>query len=142
VNFSNVEKPEAAMISHVFIGVNNFDRAFKFYSGLMDELGMKLKFCETEKPWAAWHAPNSPRPLFIIGRPFDDGPALAGNGHMVALSASTSEMVNRSHAKALSAGAWCEGAPGLRPQYHPQFYGAYFRDLDGNKVCVCFHGAQ
>jgi catechol 2,3-dioxygenase-like lactoylglutathione lyase family enzyme len=124
----------------VYIGVNDFDRAFKFYSGLMDELGMSLKFCEAERPWAAWHAPGSPRPLFIIGKPFDGGPALAGNGHMIALSASSPAMVSRSHSKALASGARCEGAPGPRPQYHPQFYGAYFRDPDDNKVCVCFHG--
>jgi catechol 2,3-dioxygenase-like lactoylglutathione lyase family enzyme len=126
----------------VFIGTNNFDRAFEFYSGVMNELGMTLKFSDTEKPWAAWHAAESPRPLFIIGKPFDNDPAVAGNGHMVALLASSSAMVNRSHAKALSAGARCEGAPGLRPHYHAHYYGAYFRDLDGNKICVCFHGAE
>jgi catechol 2,3-dioxygenase-like lactoylglutathione lyase family enzyme len=126
----------------VFVGVNDFDRAFKFYTSLMDELGMSLKFSDIEKPWAAWHAAKAPRPLFVIGRPFDNGPAAAGNGHMVALLAASSEMVNRSHAKALSAGAQCEGAPGLRPHYHAHYYGAYFRDLDGNKICVCFHDAE
>ena len=130
------------MISHVFIGTNYFDRAFEFYAGFMNELGMVLKFCDREKPWAAWHAAQSPRPLFILGRPFDDHPAVAGNGQMVALLASSSDMVDRSHAKALSAGARCEGAPRLRPHYHPHYYGAYFRDLDGNKICVCFHGAE
>jgi catechol 2,3-dioxygenase-like lactoylglutathione lyase family enzyme len=130
------------VISHVFIPVNDFDRAFDFYTVVLNELGMSLKFLDPEKPWAAWHASQSPRPLFIIGKPFDNDPAAPGNGHMVALLAASSEMVYRSHAKALSAGAQCEGPPGLRPHYHAHYYGAYFRDLDGNKICVCFHGAQ
>jgi hypothetical protein len=97
----------------VFIGVNDFDRAFDFYSSLMNELGLVLKFSDAEKPWAAWHATESPHTLFIIGKPFDCDPAVVGNGHMVALLALSSKMVNRSHAIALSAGAQCEGAPGL-----------------------------
>jgi catechol 2,3-dioxygenase-like lactoylglutathione lyase family enzyme len=129
------------VLSHVFIGVNDFGRAFEFYSGLMNELGLVLKFKDAEQPWAGWHAAGSPRPLFLIGKPFDKQPAAAGNGQMVALLATSEEMVDRSHAKALAAGGQCEGAPGLRPHYHPHYYGAYFRDLDGNKVCVCFHDA-
>lgn len=129
------------MISHVFIGINEFGRAFDFYSGLMNELGLILKFADPVKPWAAWHAPGAPRPLFIIGKPFDDLPAAPGNGQMVALLATSVEMVDRSHEYALAAGAQSEGAPGLRPHYHPHYYGAYFRDLDGNKICVCFHDA-
>jgi catechol 2,3-dioxygenase-like lactoylglutathione lyase family enzyme len=129
------------VISHVFIAVNDFARAFELYSGLMNELGLRLKFTDAEKPLAVWHAPESPRPLFIIGKPFYNLPAAAGNGQMVALLASSVEMVNRCHEYALAAGAQCEGAPGLRPQYHPHYYGAYFRDLEGNKICVCFHDA-
>lgn len=131
---------EKSVISHVFIGTGNFDQAFAFYSVLMNELGMVLKFSDPAKPWAAWHAARSPRPLFIIGRPFDGEPAVAGNGQMIALLASSAAMVNRSHAAALAAGAQCEGAPGLRPQYHARYYGAYLRDLEGNKICICFHG--
>jgi catechol 2,3-dioxygenase-like lactoylglutathione lyase family enzyme len=128
------------MISHVFIGTNDFNRAFEFYSKVANELGLVLKFSDAEKSWAAWHSVQSPRPLFIIGQAFNNMPAIAGNGNMVALLATSSEMVNRIHAIALLAGAQCEGAPGLRPQYHAQYYGAYFRDLDGNKMCICFHG--
>ena len=42
----------------------------------------------------------------------------------------------------LALGAVCEGPPGLRPQYHANYYGAYFRDLDGNKLCVCCHAEE
>ena len=40
------------------------------------------------------------------------------------------------------AGSVCEGPPGLRPHYHANYYGAYFRDLDGNKLCVCCHAEE
>lgn len=130
------------MISHVFVGVNRFDEAYKFYCGIMAELGLQLKFYEPEKPWAAWSPTSSPRPLFIIGKPFDKAPANAGNGHMVALLARSSEMVDRTYSRALELGALCEGPPGFRPQYHENYYGAYFRDVDGNKLCVCVHDAR
>jgi catechol 2,3-dioxygenase-like lactoylglutathione lyase family enzyme len=48
-------------------------------------------------------------------------------------------VVDRTHAIALANGGVCEGLPGFRPEYHPHYYGAYFRDPDGNKICVCCH---
>ena len=61
---------------------------------------------------------------------------------MLALQAANWALVDRCHALALAQGARCEGAPVLRAQYHPDYYGAYFRDLDGNKLCVCCHCAE
>ncbi len=127
------------MLSHVHIGVKDFDRAFAFYAGLMRELGYPLRFCEPERPWAGWMPPDKDRPLLLIGRPYNREPATAGNGQMVALLAATRDTVDRCYAWALAAGAQSEGAPGLRPEYHSSYYGAYFRDLDGNKLCVCCH---
>ena len=75
------------MISHVFVGVNDFARAFKFYSVIMGDLGHKLKFNEPDNPWAGWMAEGKPRPLFLIGGPYDGHPARCGNGQMVALLA-------------------------------------------------------
>jgi hypothetical protein len=46
------------MLSHVHIGVSNFERALAFYRSLMDELGFTLKFVELEKPWAGWMQPG------------------------------------------------------------------------------------
>jgi catechol 2,3-dioxygenase-like lactoylglutathione lyase family enzyme len=128
------------MISHVFVGITDFDRAFRFYSAVMEELGLKLKFSEPQQSWAAWVS-DQPRPLFIIGLPYNGEAATAGNGQMIALLAPTRAAVERAHAAALAQGGRCEGAPGLRPHYHPHYYGAYFRDADGNKICVCCHDA-
>ncbi|MES2149965.1 MAG: VOC family protein [Pseudomonadota bacterium] len=127
------------MISHLFLGVSDFSRSFAFYSAVLDELGLQLKFCDPARPWAGWMAPNAPRPLLLIGKPHDGAPAAAGNGQMVALLAPSRAAVQRAHEVALRLGAPCEGAPGLRPHYHADYFGAYFRDPDGNKLCVCCH---
>ncbi len=127
------------MISHVCLGVGDFDRAFAFYSKLMAGLGLTLKFRDVSKPWAGWVSATSPRPIFVIGAPFDGNPSAPGNGQMVALLAPSREVVRSSYAAALTLGGVCEGPPGLRPHYHPDYYGAYFRDPDGNKLCVCCH---
>jgi len=71
------------MFSHVHIGITDFERAFAFYSGVMDELGFTLKFSEPEKPWAGWMQPGRDRPLFLIGRPYNGKRAAPGNGQMV-----------------------------------------------------------
>ncbi|NML34785.1 VOC family protein [Paraburkholderia antibiotica] len=127
------------MISHVFIGVNDFDYAFELYSALMQALGHQLKFCERDKPWAGWMQADVPRPLLLIGKPYNGKAAYGGNGQMIALLARDRPTVDRAYACAIAHGALCEGAPGLRPQYHAHYYGAYFRDVDGNKLCVCCH---
>jgi catechol 2,3-dioxygenase-like lactoylglutathione lyase family enzyme len=58
---------------------------------------------------------------------------------MLAFAAADRAMVHAAHRAALEHGGSCEGPPGLREQYHPNYYGAYFRDPDGNKLCVACH---
>jgi catechol 2,3-dioxygenase-like lactoylglutathione lyase family enzyme len=127
------------MLSHVHIGVLDFDREFAFYKIVMEELGYPLKFFEPEKPWAGWKPSHGERPLFLIGLPFNGQDAAAGNGQMTALLASSRGDVDRAYRAAITAGAQDEGPPGLRPEYHESYYGAYFRDPSGNKICVCCH---
>jgi catechol 2,3-dioxygenase-like lactoylglutathione lyase family enzyme len=127
------------MLSHVFIGVDDFDRALAFYRALMPVLGIRERFCDPQQPWAGWQSQPQPRPLLLIGKPYDGQPHEAGNGQMVALLAADRGSVDRAHAVALAHGGRCEGPPGLRPQYHAHYYGAYFRDTEGNKLCVACH---
>ena len=126
------------LLSHVYVGVSDFDRALTFYSGVMSELGFVLKFSRPGQSWAGWMEAGVARPLFLVGRPFE-GAAHPGNGQMVALLASHRNAVDRCHAWAIGNGGSDEGPPALRPQYHPDYYGAYFRDPEGNKICVCCH---
>lgn len=128
------------MFSHVYIGIRDFDRALAFYRPLLTLLGVAERFCDPGRPWAGWQSTPGPRPLLVLGRPFD-GEHAPGNGQMVALLAASRAQVDAAHATALAHGGRCEGPPGLRPQYHPHYYGAYFRDPDGNKLCVACHEA-
>jgi lactoylglutathione lyase len=127
------------VFSHVFVSVTDFERALTFYSAVMDSLGIELRFCEREKPWAGWHSAGRARPFFVICKPYDGQPHEAGNGQMIAFAAADRARVHAAHRAALEHGGSCEGPPGLRAQYHPHYYGAYFRDPDGNKLCVACH---
>jgi predicted lactoylglutathione lyase len=71
--------------------------------------------------------------MLAICKPYDGQPATAGNGVMIALAADSRAEVDKTYAAAIAAGGKDEGEPGLRGG---EFYGAYFRDLDGNKLCV------
>ncbi len=127
------------MISHVFVGIRDFQQSFTFYSALMNELGLLLKFEDAQNSWAGWMAADQPRPLFVIGLPYNGAASIPGNGQMIALLAPTRASVQRCHALAIANGGTDEGEPGLRPHYHPNYFGAYFRDPDGNKLCICCH---
>lgn len=127
------------MFSHHFTGVADFERALAFYRAVLPLLGLTERFCDRSRPWAGWQSPDVPRPLFLIGRPFDQQPHVAGNGQMIAFLAESHAQVDATHAAALASGGTSEGAPGLREVYHRHYYGAYFRDTEGNKVCVVCH---
>ncbi|MEL6199822.1 MAG: VOC family protein, partial [Pseudomonadota bacterium] len=86
----------------------------------------------------AWGtSPTSPAVSVI--KPHDGNTATVGNGTMVALVVNNTDLVHTVHAKALELGGTDEGAPG--PRGTGGFYAGYFRDLDGNKLCV-FNIAQ
>lgn len=130
------------MLSHVFVGVSDFERAMRFYEALMAVLGRERRFVDRERPWAGWQSAPEPRPLFLIGTPFDGKPHDAGNGQMIALTAKDRATVDRAWDVAMANGGRDEGRPGLRPQYHANYYGAYVRDPDGNKICVVCHNPE
>ena len=128
------------MLSHVFISVTDFDRAFRFYEAVMFSLGLELRFCERERPWAGWDSTgHQQRPFFVICKPSDGQLHDPDNGQMTAFLAASRAMVDDVHRAALASGARCEGVPGLRPQYHEHYYGAYFRDPEGKKLGVACH---
>ena len=130
------------MFSHIFVGTNDFERSLAFYRPVLQALGIAARFVDAGRPWAGWQSSPDPRPLFLIGRPYDGQPHAPGNGQMVAFLAHSRAAVDAAYAAALAAGGTSEGAPGLRPEYHTNYYGAYFRDPDGNKLCVACHQAE
>ena len=130
------------MISHVTIGTNDLDRATAFYAPLMETLGLSRVPMERSAPFVMWNQKGDFRPLVALAKPENGQPHEAGNGQMLALLAASRAAVDTVHALAVAGGGRDEGAPGLRPHYHPNYYGAYFRDLDGNKICIVCHEAE
>lgn len=129
------------MLSHLCLGTSDLGRSEGFYAPIMARLGWRQRFSDPVAGRAAWQPATGERPLFIVGRPYDGQAASPSNGGMTALLSPDRPTVDAVFALALEGGGRSEGAPGLRPQYHGDYYGAYFRDLDGNKLCVCCHDA-
>ena len=127
------------MFSHLFVGVQEFERALGFYRTMMPVLGLSERFCDYDRPWAGWQSNPEPRPLFLIGKPYNRQSHSAGNGQMVAFLAANRATVDQAYATALANGGTSDGAPGVRPEYHAHYYGAYFFDTEGNKLCVACH---
>ena len=127
------------MISHVTLGSDDLDRAISFYAPLFEALDLQRVPAERSKTFAMWHGADGFRPLIALAKPENDRAQTPGNGQMLALLAKSRAKVDQVHALAIDGGAIDEGKPGLRPHYHPNFYGAYFRDLDGNKICIVCH---
>jgi catechol 2,3-dioxygenase-like lactoylglutathione lyase family enzyme len=127
------------MYSHTTIGANDLARARAFYDAVLAPLGLEVRF--VDDGIIGWGLPGG-RPQFLVVRPFDGRAPSAGNGPMIALLAAKRSLVDACYAAALELGGTDEGGPGLRPHYHRNYYGAYFRDLDGNKICIVSHHAE
>jgi catechol 2,3-dioxygenase-like lactoylglutathione lyase family enzyme len=122
------------MIGYVTLGTNDLKRAASFYDALLAACGAK-RVWETDRYIAWGTGPTSP--LLSVIKPHDGKPATVGNGTMVALAAASTAQVDAVYRKAIGLGAKDEGPAGPRGD---DFYAAYFRDLDGNKLAV-FHSA-
>ena len=116
------------MIGYVTVGTNDLERSKQFYDNLFEELGTRSFFAnERIVFWTVKDGASS----FAIAKPYDEKEASVGNGNMVAIHVDSREQVDAIYAKAMELGATDEGPPGERI---PTFYGAYIRDLDGNKL--------
>ena len=123
------------MFSHVTIGTNNLAKARDFYDVVCGTMGILRGF--EGSTFISYGDRNGGR--FFVMSPYNGDPATTGNGTHVAFRAKTRAEVNAFHASALAYGGTDEGAPGLRPHYHEHYYGAYVRDLDGNKLQAVCH---
>jgi len=122
------------MIGYTTLGVNDLERARAFYDAALAPLGGR---CTLTYERSQYYGSPDRGAMLGITLPFDGQGASVGNGVMVALSAGSAAVVDQVHAAAMAAGAACEGPPGQRMD---NFYGAYFRDLDGNKLCAFYMG--
>lgn len=127
------------MLHYVTLGSNDLARSRAFYDAALAPLGFVCHIAHADE---IGYGPSlesaSPRlfRLWVLC-PVLKLPATWGNGTMVALTAQTRLMVDRFHEAAMQHGGIDEGKPGLRP-YHEDYYAAYVRDPDGNKLsAVC-----
>ncbi|MEM8918044.1 MAG: VOC family protein [Pseudomonadota bacterium] len=121
------------MIAYTMLGTNDKEKAFAFYDSLFEGTDIKRLF---KTPLGGQFYGKAPgQPMLCITSPYDEQDACFGNGTMVALQFDDTAEIDRLHAKALEIGGKDEGEPGWRAP--DVFYGAYFRDLDGNKLCAC-----
>jgi len=126
------------MIGYITLGTNDLQRAGAFYDALLAELGAKRTM--TDERMLGWNT-SAGTPMFSIITPFDEEPATAGNGVMIAFDVETPENVERVYRRALELGGTDEGHPHDRGS-SMGFYGGYFRDLDGNKLVAYCLGYQ
>jgi catechol 2,3-dioxygenase-like lactoylglutathione lyase family enzyme len=123
------------MYSHITLGTNDYPAAERFYDAVMAVLGHPKLF---KVPGSCAYGETTGPKLFIVP-PFDGQPARPGNGVHAAFIAKSRSVVDEFHRVALAHGGTDEGPPGLRPHYHPNYYGAYVRDPDGNKLQAVCH---
>ncbi|MBV1688322.1 VOC family protein [Novosphingobium sp. G106] len=119
------------MIGYALVGSKNLDQAKAFYDELLKPLGAAPLF---EHP-SGGRVYGKTAPAFGVVGPHNGAAATVGNGTMISFLADTQEQVHQVFAKAIELGGGDEGGPGWRGD-PGGFYGAYFRDLDGNKLCV------
>jgi catechol 2,3-dioxygenase-like lactoylglutathione lyase family enzyme len=118
-----------ASVSYLTVGSNNLERAKGFYDALLGSIGMR-GIHEHASGGRLYSGKDTG--MFGVLGPYDGKPACVGNGVMAGFKFDTPEEVAAFYNKAIELGGTDEGAPGERS---PGVYFAYFRDLDGNKLC-------
>ncbi|EMP54871.1 VOC family protein [Marinobacter koreensis] len=123
------------MIGYVTIGVSDMERAKAFYSDLLGDLGAKVLL---DMGRIAFIGKSMREPMLAVCTPFNEEPNHPGNGNMLAIHPGSKEAVDAHYKKAIDLGATCDGEPGQR--IPNQFYGAYVKDPDGNKLAFFYFG--
>jgi len=121
------------MLHHVSVGVRSVEAATRFYDAVLGTLGYKrvMEFL----PYAVAYGDRTPQ--FWVQLPADRNPASVGNGVHIGFAARSKTAIEAFHRAALGAGGTDEGGAGPRPDYGPDYFGAFVRDPDGNKLEAC-----
>jgi len=118
------------MLSHLSLGVEDLAKATAFYEAVLAPLGFVCVWKNARG--SGFGEPGGDDRLALFGRP---GEARApGAGFHLCFAAPNRDAVDAFHAAALAAGGTDAGAPGLRPQYGPDYYAAFVVDPDGHKL--------
>lgn len=117
------------MLSYATIGVTDLEKSEAFYNELLAPLGAKT-LIKHER--IIFFGKSMEELLLAICIPHNEKAQNCGNGNMLAIAPGSKEKCDEMYHKAIALGATCDGAPGQR--IPDVFYGAYFRDFDGNKI--------
>lgn len=133
------------MIDHLSIGVSDFALSLAFYDTVLAELGFKrcmdIEFDGIKA--AGYGSDSDTEPLFWIGQKNELTTAITPSaGFHIAFQATTQSGVDAFYREAMAAGATDNGKPGLRPQYHPNYYAAFVLDPDGYNIEAVCHQPQ
>ena len=120
------------MLSGACVGSNNLPAAKAFYDSVLSTIGMS---CHVSLEHELGYGTDAGQPNFWVLIPYNQKQATVGNGTQIMFHAETEEAVCAFYNTAISLGGVDEGAPGPR-DYAPGYYGAYVRDLDGNKLHI------
>ena len=119
------------MFSFVTLGTNNLEKSKSFYNELLSSIGIVL--AEEDDRYVGYAKKDNQNIEFYLMKPHNREEATFGNGTMITFTADSKENVINIYNLALKLGGKDEGEPG--PRHEEDFY-AYFRDLDGNKICI------
>ena len=121
------------MLDHVSLPVSKLEQSKRFYEEALSPLGYELIM---EHHISGVGFGESAKPDFWI-RQGEVGAAVH-----VAFASEDRATVDAFHEAAMAAGGRDNGGPGLRPEYHPSYYGAFVFDPDGNNIEAVCHGPE
>jgi len=128
------------MLDHIGIGASDFDASRRFYDAALAALDMGVVIEISAEMSGSYHGVGygkGVKPVFWVSSGGARGP-----GIHVAFTAASRAQVDAFHAAGLKAGGRDNGPPGLRPHYHPSYYGAFLFDPDGINVEAVCHAPE
>ena len=117
------------MLHHISIGVTDLHRAGAFYDAALGALGFRRVFADDTAIGYGIHDGEDKLCLKLRADAHAPGP-----GFHLAFTAPTRDAVHAFHARALAHGGTCNGPPGLRAHYGPNYYAAFVIDADGHAI--------
>jgi catechol 2,3-dioxygenase-like lactoylglutathione lyase family enzyme len=127
-----LRREEDAVFDHVSLNVSDYEVSKQFYEQTLAPLGYSVRVEFADWKSAGFGAEGVASDFWIGERD------PTGTGMHVAFQAPDRATVDAFHAAGLAAGGADNGAPGIRGEYHPTYYGAYVLDPDGNNIeAVC-----
>ncbi|WP_341988384.1 VOC family protein [Azorhizobium sp. AG788] len=123
------------MSVYATVGAIDSEASCAFYDAALATIGWKSHASFPD--WRAYSEKGDGQGFVLwVAKPFNGEPATAGNGSMIGFFAPSHQAVDAFYAAAMAHGGADDGAPGLRPQYGPNWYAAYMRDPAGNKIAI------